>query len=78
MRTVTAQALVMTSRLGVLYDVTAAQQRVTSVFGGGGNILHNRETLLISGPILAMLRVTSLLRGGYTLHNLGAPFIIQL
>ena len=63
-----------TSRLGVLYDAAAAQQRVTSLFGGvGGYILHNRETLLIGGSILEMLRETSLLReGGYTLHNLEA------
>ena len=64
----------MTSRLGVLYDVAAAQQRVTSLFGGGwGYILHNRESLLIGGSILEKLRETSLLReGGYTLHNLEA------
>ena len=28
----------MTSRLGVLYDVAAAQQRVTSLFGGVGGL----------------------------------------
>ena len=40
----------MTSRPGVLYDVAAAQRRVTSLFGGGGglhiaqpgNVTHSR------------------------------------
>ena len=53
----------MTSRLAVLYDVAAAQQRVTSLFEGG-YILHNQEKLLTGGSILETPRVTSLLPGG--------------
>ena len=80
MRTETAQVVVMTSRPGVLYDVAAAQRRVTSLFEGGwglhiaqpGNVTHSR---FHSRNATRDVTVTG---GGYTLHNLEAPFIIQL
>ena len=74
----------MTSLFGAAgrgYDVAAAKRGVTSLLGaaGRGNILHNLETWLIRGSILAVPRVTLLLGGGgFALNNFEAPFIILL
>ena len=68
----------MTSRLGVLYDVAAAQQRVTSLFGGGGglhiappgNVTHWRF-----GPRNARRDVT-VTGGGLHIAQLGSVRLI--
>ena len=73
----------MTSRLDVLYDVAAAQRRVTSLFGGGaglhiaqpGKITHWRFD---SRGATRDVTVTGGGGEGFTFHNFGAPFIIQL